>query len=69
MTSKKVTVTFTPEEATELLNVAGNGWGDGDYYGLNDDHPTRGGVEKATQFCNAREKLAAALRNNKRKSK
>lgn len=30
--AKKVIVEFTEKEASELLNVAGNGYGDGDYY-------------------------------------
>jgi hypothetical protein len=65
--STKVTVTLTLDEAKELQHVAGNGWGDGDFYGLNDEHPTRGGQESANKFCSAREKLAAAIRKAEQK--
>lgn len=60
MSNTSVTVTFTLAEARELLAVAGNGWGDGDYYGLNDRIQTRGGEKAAKIFCAAREKLQLA---------
>lgn len=38
--AKKIKIEFTEKEASELLSVAGNGYGDGDFYGISEDNPS-----------------------------
>lgn len=62
---KKIKIELTQKEAEELRAVAGNGYGDGDYYGLNDGAGPGGngygGKRENNAFIRAYEKLSKAL--------
>lgn len=65
MSEKTVIVKLTLAQAEELSLVAGNGWGDGDFYNLNNEH-TEEDRKKADLFCAARDRLRAAIQKAKR---
>ena len=66
MTTKYLTVRLTLAEAQELMNVAGNGYGDGDFYGMNDDGrngtPRPGLGKEYRTYCRAHYKMESAIR-------
>ena len=66
MKTQMVTFKLTLDEAEELLYVAGNGWGDGDLYNLNDEF-TEEDRERADMFTEARDKVSAAIQRSKRR--
>jgi hypothetical protein len=51
--SRRIKVVLTEAQARELLLVAGNGYSDGDFYGLNDELPARGGARQANVYWRA----------------
>lgn len=68
--TRRVVVVLTEAEAGELSNVAGNGYGDGDYYLDGDGSDSgRGGRRGQATFLRAIAKLDAARFGVKRKAK
>ena len=62
--AKKIKIEFTEKEANEILSVAGNGYGDGDFYGISEDNSSGqgyGGKREQDAFFRAYEKIAIAL--------
>ena len=62
--ARYITVRMTIEQAMELLDVAGNGYGDGDFYGLNDPEGKDrgyGGKRGANKYHAAVSAIKAAI--------
>lgn len=61
--SKYITVRMTEAQAQELLAVAGNGYGDGDFYGLNNvgGDNGNGGRRGAQLYSRAHNAVLVAL--------
>jgi hypothetical protein len=58
----EVVVRLTLAEAQELLCVAGNGYGDGDFYQMNAEGvPERGLGHGYRAYCRAHDKMRAAI--------
>lgn len=71
--ARYVVVRLTIAEAQELMNVAGNGYGDGDFYGMNCDGrssvPESGKGRDYRTYCRAADKMDAAIREAANSSK
>jgi hypothetical protein len=61
---RKITVRITVAQALELLLVAGNGYGGGDFYGFNDERPIERpshARRRAGRYFAAREAIRGAI--------